>query len=50
MVGFETNNNLDTLIEKTSFSNRTFDFVSIDVDGLDYNIFKAFTKSNLYRS
>ena len=44
MVGFESNNNQDTLIEKTSFSDRTFDFVSIDVDGLDYNIFKAFTK------
>ena len=44
MVGFKSNDNLDTLIEKTPFSDRSFDFVSIDVDGLDYNIFKVFNK------
>ena len=42
-VGFDYNNNLDTLIEKNS-SKRKFDFVSIDVDGLDYFIFEKMEK------
>lgn len=42
-VGFDHNNNLDTLIEKYS-SKRQFDFVSIDVDGLDYFIFEKMIK------
>ena len=29
MVGFKSNDNLDTLIENTNFSDRNFDFVSI---------------------
>lgn len=42
-VGFDSNNNLDTLIEKYS-TKRVFDFISIDVDGLDYFIFEKFEK------
>ena len=42
-VGFDDNNNLDTLIEQHS-TKRSFDFVSIDVDGLDYFIFEKFQK------
>lgn len=42
-VGFSDNDNLDTLIEKHS-SKRKFDFVSIDVDGLDYFIFDKMKK------
>lgn len=42
-VGYSDNNNLDTLIEKHS-NKRNFDFISIDVDGLDYFIFKKLNK------
>ena len=44
MVGYKKNDNLDSIIEKTKFSNSEFDFISIDVDGLDYYIFKAMDK------
>jgi len=43
MVGFDDNNNLDTLIESHS-QKREFDFVSIDVDGFDYFIFEKVVK------
>jgi hypothetical protein len=43
LVGFTENNNLDTLIE-THSTKRDFDFVSIDVDGLDYFIFTQIKK------
>ena len=43
MVGFDDNNNLDTLIECHS-QKREFDFVSIDVDGFDYFIFEKVVK------
>jgi hypothetical protein len=40
-VGFESHDNLDKLITRHS-AKRAFDFVSIDVDGLDYFIFEKF--------
>jgi len=40
MVGFNENDNLDVIIEKSNHANKAFDFISIDVDGLDYNILK----------
>jgi hypothetical protein len=42
-VGFTENDNLDTLIETYS-TKREFDFVSIDVDGLDYFIFNRMNR------
>lgn len=42
-VGFSDNDNLDTLVENYS-NKREFDFVSIDVDGLDYFIFEKMNK------
>ncbi len=42
-VGFNDTDNLDTLIETHSHK-REFDFVSIDVDGLDYFIFEKMNK------
>ena len=42
-VGFADNDNLDHIIETQSLK-RTFDFVSIDVDGLDYFIFEKMVK------
>ena len=44
MVSYEENDNLDTIIDASEHKNKDFDFVSIDVDGLDYNIFKAMKK------
>jgi hypothetical protein len=44
MVGFSENDNLDTIIENCQHKDKNFDFISIDVDGLDYNIFKAMKK------
>jgi len=41
MVGYEDDDNLDLIIEHSNHENKDFDFISIDVDGLDYNIFKA---------
>lgn len=40
MVGFDNHNNLDKIIEDCDHLNKEFDFISIDVDGLDYFIFK----------
>ena len=36
--------NLDVIIEECGHGPTEFDFVSIDVDGLDYQILKAFKK------
>ena len=44
MVSYTNNDNLDTIIDNCNHSNKDFDFISIDVDGLDYNIFKAMKK------
>lgn len=41
MVGFDKNDNLDIIIKNSNHINKDFDFISIDVDGLDYFIFKA---------
>lgn len=40
LVGFNENDNLDIIIKNSSHLNKDFDFISIDVDGLDYFIFK----------
>lgn len=37
-VSFKDSNNLDCIIERSGHKNLRFDFFSIDVDGLDYNI------------
>jgi hypothetical protein len=42
-VGFDENDKLDKLIEIYS-TKRNFDFISIDVDGLDYFIFEKLVK------
>tara|TARA_R110002074_G_scaffold391022_1_gene575458 strand:- start:34 stop:534 length:501 start_codon:yes stop_codon:yes gene_type:complete len=44
MVGFNDNDNLDRIIDDSNHPNKNFDIISIDVDGLDYNIFKAMNK------
>lgn len=44
MVGYSEHDNLDTLIDNSSHTNKDFDFISIDVDGLDYYIFKKMEK------
>ena len=38
------NDSLDTIIEESSFKNKQFDFISIDVDGLDYFILQKLNK------
>jgi hypothetical protein len=43
-VGYSDNNSLDTLIEESPFKNKQFDFISIDVDGLDYFILEKLNK------
>ena len=43
-VGFEDTNSLDAIVDRTNYMNKSFDFVSIDVDGLDYFIFDKFSK------
>ena len=45
MVGYEENNSLDNIIDNIDYTNKNFDIISIDVDGLDYYIFKAMKKS-----
>jgi hypothetical protein len=37
-VSFKDPNSLDSIIERSGHDNLDFDFLSIDVDGLDYNI------------
>lgn len=41
IVGFTENNGLDSIIENSNFKNKNFDFMSLYVDGLEYNVFKA---------
>ena len=43
-VGFGEDDGLDSIIEASGLGGQEFDFVSIDVDGLDYHILKAFTR------
>jgi hypothetical protein len=43
-VGYTNDDSLDTIIEDSSFKNKVFDFISIDVDGLDYFIFEKINK------
>lgn len=38
------NNSLDNIIERSEIENKDFDFISIDIDGLDYFIFKDIEK------
>jgi hypothetical protein len=42
-VGFRTDDNLDTILRRTPIP-RDFDFLSIDIDGNDYHVWKAFTE------
>lgn len=39
MVRYEENNSLDNIIYNIDYTNKNFDIISIDVDGLDYYIF-----------
>lgn len=41
LVSYKDDDNLDTIIDDCGHKNKIFDFVSIDVDGLDYEIFSA---------
>jgi hypothetical protein len=43
-VGYTNDDSLDTIIQDSSFKNKIFDFISIDVDGLDYFIFEKMNK------
>ena len=43
-VGFDKHNKLDTIIDESDHKNKEFDFVSIDVDGLDFWIFQKMEK------
>jgi len=44
LVGYSDYDSLDTIIEDSPFKNKAFDFISIDVDGLDYFIFEKLNK------
>tara|TARA_Y100000768_G_C23926399_1_gene657770 strand:+ start:189 stop:971 length:783 start_codon:yes stop_codon:yes gene_type:complete len=44
MVGYEEKDNLDNIIDESNYRIKEFDFISIDVDGLDFYIFKAMKK------
>ena len=44
MVGFKDNDNLDLIVDESLHNKKEFDFVSIDVDGLDFFIFENFNK------
>ncbi len=44
IVGFTENNGLDSIIENNGFKNKVFDFMSLDLDGLEYNVFKNINK------
>ncbi|RZB36739.1 MAG: hypothetical protein SRB2_01818 [Desulfobacteraceae bacterium Eth-SRB2] len=44
-VGFENENNLDQILKMTPIQN-DFDFLSIDIDGNDYHVWKAMSDYN----
>ena len=44
-VSYEDSNNLDSIIDRSSHKRLDFDIFCIDVDGLDYNIFKDLNKN-----
>lgn len=44
MVLYDNNNNLDTILDESIHVNKIFDFISINVGGLDYNIFTYIKK------
>lgn len=43
LVGFEKEDNLDQILKKTPIPNN-FDFLSIDIDGNDYHVWKAMSE------
>jgi hypothetical protein len=43
-IDFIGENTLDNIIDNTKFKNYSFDFISIDIDGLDYQILKSINK------
>ena len=43
-VGYTANDNLDHLIDSSTHLPKSFDFISIDVDGLDYFILEKFQR------
>ena len=43
-VGFSENDKLDAIIESSKHENKVFDFISIDIDGLDYWVFQKMEK------
>src|SRR5580704_17307359 len=43
MVGYGDDDNLDTILAQTNVP-RDFDFLSIDIDGNDYHVWRAVTK------
>ena len=43
-IGDSPNNNLDKIIDDSNHENKEFDFVSIDIDGLDYFVFQKMEK------
>jgi hypothetical protein len=43
-VGYSEIDNLDNIIENSNHKNKDFDFISIDVDGLDYFIFNRLNR------
>ena len=44
MVGYDEKDNLDAIIDNSNYADKEFDIISIDVDGLDYNILKKINK------
>jgi hypothetical protein len=44
-VSYGNSNNLDSIIDRSGHKNLDFDIFCIDVDGLDYNIFKDLNKN-----
>lgn len=44
MVGYNENDNLDIIIDNSNYTGKDFDIISIDVDGLDFNILNKINK------